>query len=202
METRTRSAPAGKVKALDPIWSETRKEAQTAMTAEPALGSFIFATVLSHDRLEDAICHRLAQRIQHADVDAVLLNQTFQGVLSGHQHLGEVFRADLAAVFDRDPACNRYLEPLLYYKGFHALVTYRFAHELWNDGRHDFALYLQSQSAHMFSTDIHPAAKFGVCRLATSSSSGIGSADFGGQIPRLGARTASAAMSLCLSVQT
>ncbi len=161
METRIRSAPAGKVKALDPIWSEIRKEAQTAMTAEPALGSFIFATVLSHDRLEDAICHRLAQRIQHADVDAVLLNQTFQGVLSGRQHLGEVFRADLAAVFDRDPACNRYLEPLLYYKGFHALVTYRFAHELWNDGRHDFALYLQSQSAQMFSTDIHPAAKFG-----------------------------------------
>jgi len=161
METRTGSAPAGKVKVLDPIWSEIRKEAQTAMTAEPALGSFIFATVLGHDRLEDAICHRLAQRIQHADVDAVLLNQTFQGVLSGRQHLGEVFRADLAAVFDRDPACNRYLEPLLYYKGFHALVTYRFAHELWNHGRHDFALYLQSQSAHMFSTDIHPAAKLG-----------------------------------------
>lgn len=161
MATRIRSAPAGKVKALDPIWSEIRKEAQTAMTAEPALGSFVFATVLSHDRLEDAICHRLAQRIQHADVDAVLLNQTFQDVLVGRQHLGEAFRADLAAVFDRDPACNRYLEPLLYYKGFHALVTFRFAHELWNDGRHDFALYLQSQSAHMFSTDIHPAAEFG-----------------------------------------
>jgi len=161
MATKTRSAPTGKVKALDPIWSEIRKEAQTAMTAEPALGSFVFATVLSHDQLEDAICHRLAQRIQHADVDAVLLNQTFQSVLVGRQHLGDVFRADLAAVFDRDPACNRYLEPLLYYKGFHALVTYRFAHELWNDGRRDFALYLQSQSSHMFSTDIHPAAKFG-----------------------------------------
>ena len=113
MATRTRSAPWGEVKSADLIWSEIRKEAQTAMTAEPALGSFVFATVLSHDRLNDAICHRLAQRIQHADVDAVLLNQTFQSVLAGRQHLGEVFRADLAAVFDRDPACNRYLEPLL-----------------------------------------------------------------------------------------
>ena len=30
-------------------------------------------------------------------------------------------RADLAAVRDRDPACQRYIEPLLYFKGFHAI---------------------------------------------------------------------------------
>ena len=55
------------------------------------------------------------------------INQTFQAVLASHQELGATFRADLAAVFDRDPACSRYLEPLLYFKGFHALVTHRFA---------------------------------------------------------------------------
>ena len=70
MAARTRSAAEGKVSAYDPIWSEIRKEAQAAMAAEPALGSFIYATVLSHDRLEDAICHRLAQRLDHSDVDA------------------------------------------------------------------------------------------------------------------------------------
>ena len=82
MAARTRSAAEGKVSAYDPIWSEIRKEAQAAMAAEPALGSFIYATVLSHDRLEDAICHRLAQRLDHSDVDAVLINQTFQAVLA------------------------------------------------------------------------------------------------------------------------
>ena len=66
-----------------------------------------------------------------------------------------------AAVLDRDPACTRYLEPLLYFKGFHALVTYRFAHELWRQGRRDFALYLQSQSSRIFAVDIHPAARLG-----------------------------------------
>ena len=75
--------------------------------------------------------------------------------------LGAVFRADLAAVLDRDPACTRYLEPLLYFKGFHALVTHRFAHELWRQGRRDFALYLQSQSSRIFAVDIHPAARIG-----------------------------------------
>lgn len=70
-------------------------------------------------------------------------------------------RADLAAVYDRDPACTRYLDPILFFKGFHALVTHRFAHELWKVGRHDFAYYLQSQSSRMFGVDIHPAARFG-----------------------------------------
>jgi serine O-acetyltransferase len=59
-------------------------------------------------------------------------------------------------------ACARYLEPLLYFKGFHALVTHRFAHALWQDGRRDFALYLQSQASRIFGIDIHPAARFGV----------------------------------------
>jgi serine O-acetyltransferase len=161
MAARTRSAASSKVSAYDPIWSEIRKEAQAAMAAEPALGSFIYATVLSHDRLEDAICHRLAQRLDHSDVDPVLINQTFQSLLTAHQDLGTTFRADLAAVFDRDPACNRYLEPLLYFKGFHALVAHRFAHALWHEGRRDFALFLQSQASRTFAVDIHPAARFG-----------------------------------------
>jgi serine O-acetyltransferase len=117
--------------------------------------------VLSHQHLEDAICHRLAQRLNHTDADAGLISQTFQGVLEDDDTLGKVFRADLSAVYDRDPACTRFLDPLLYFKGFHALVTHRFAHALWRRGRRDFALYLQSQGSRIFSVDIHPAARFG-----------------------------------------
>ena len=155
------SALHGKVQSLDPIWTEIRQEAGNAMAAEPALGSFIYATVLSHNKLEEAICHRLAQRLNHTDVDAGLIAQTFEHVLEGEPEIGDILRADLAAVYDRDPACTRYLDPILYFKGFHALVTHRFAHELWRSGRKDFALYLQSQSSRMFGVDIHPAAHFG-----------------------------------------
>ncbi len=150
-----------KIQVVDPIWAQIRSEAQAAMTAEPALGSFIFATVLSHEHLEEAICHRLAQRLNHTDVDAGLISQTFLGVLQDDNKLGKIFRADLSAVYDRDPACTRYLDPLLYFKGFHALVTHRFAHALWKRGRRDFALYLQSQGSRFFGVDIHPAARFG-----------------------------------------
>ena len=158
MAAKTLTAADGKVQAYDPIWSEIRREATSAMASEPALGSFIYATLLSHDRLEDAICHRLAQRLDHSEVDAVLINQTFQSVLDKRPELGGIFRADLAAVFDRDPACNRYIDPLLYFKGFHALATHRFANALWHEGRRDFALFLQSQSSRTFGVDIHPAA--------------------------------------------
>lgn len=151
----------GKMVTIDPIWSQVRREAEAAAAAEPALGGFIYATILSHSRLEEAVCHRLAQRLNHADVDAGLIGQIFDQVLEDNPVLGTVFRADLSAVRDRDPACTRFLEPLLYFKGFHALVTHRFAHELWNAGRRDFALYLQSQSSRIFAVDIHPAARFG-----------------------------------------
>lgn len=147
---------------VDPIWSEVRREAEEAIQKEPALGGFIFATILSHDRLEDAICHRLAQRLNHADLDAGLIGQIFAGVLENEPDLGRAFRADLAAVYDRDPACARYIEPLLYFKGFHALVTHRFAHALWNQGRRDVALYLQSQASRIFAVDINPAARMGI----------------------------------------
>jgi serine O-acetyltransferase len=161
MSVSKTSIARGVIASHDPIWSAIRKEAEEAMAAEPALGSFVFATVLSHERLEDAVVHRLSQRLNHSDVDAGLISRIFAGVLERQPQLGEAFRADLAAVFDRDPACSRYLEPLLYFKGFHALSTHRFAHELWVSGRRDFALYMQSQSSRMFAVDIHPGARFG-----------------------------------------
>jgi serine O-acetyltransferase len=146
---------------VDPIWRQVRAEAEEAVAREPALGGFIFATILNHDRLEDAVCHRLSQRLHHSDVDATLIGQAFSSVLHKAPHVSQIFRADLNAVLDRDPACNRLIEPLLYFKGFHALVTHRFAHELWNEGRRDLAYYLQSQSSRIFAVDIHPAARIG-----------------------------------------
>lgn len=150
-----------RLRTHDPIWQSVCSEAEAVLLSEPALGSFVFATILGQDTLEESIIHRLAQRLNHTDLDAGLISKTFRRVLTEHPEVGLALRADLTAVVDRDPACSRYIEPMLYFKGFHALATYRFAHELWMRGRKDFALYLQSQSSKLFSTDIHPAASFG-----------------------------------------
>ncbi len=150
-----------KISEVDPLWHQLREEAAAVAAREPALASFVFATVLNHDRLEDVLSHRLAQRLNHLDVDAGLLRQTFDEVLAENEEICAAFRADLSAVFDRDPACTRLIEPMLYFKGFQALQTHRMAHHLWLSGRQDFALYLQSQSSRTFGTDIHPAARLG-----------------------------------------
>jgi serine O-acetyltransferase len=149
------------IKSYDPVWSQVRREAEEISAQEPALGGFIYASVLSHARLEDAVCHRLARRLQHAVLDPGLVHKTFHEVLNADPTVGEDFRADLMAWAQRDPACDRLIEPLLYFKGFHALQTYRIGHRLWKAGRKDFALYLQSLVSRFLQLDIHPAAKIG-----------------------------------------
>ncbi len=172
MAATRNTATVQNVKTHDPIWSAMREEAEDVLKSEPALGGFVFATILSHDNLEHAVVHRIAQRLNHSDVDAGLISRTFKTVLEKKPEMGRAFRADLAAVYDRDPACFRYLDPMLYFKGFHALVTYRFAHELWNADRRDFSLYLQSQASKLFAVDIHPAAKFG-CGIMLDHATGF-----------------------------
>lgn len=39
------------------------------------------------------------------------------------------------AVFDRDPACDKYTQCVLYFKGFQAVQCHRIAHHLWGQGR-------------------------------------------------------------------
>ena len=152
---------AGKIATYDPVWDRIRQDAEDVARSEPALAALVIANILNHTGLETAVCHRLAQRLDHGNVNADLIRQSFLSIAAEEPELGAIFRADLTAVFDRDPACTRQLDPLLYFKGFHALETHRFAHLLWQAGRKDFALYLQSQSSMVFGIDIHPAARIG-----------------------------------------
>src|SRR5216117_3586936 len=150
-----------KLAALDPIWDRVRGEAEDIVRREPELASFIYSTVLHHERLEDSVVHRLAERLDHSALSGDLIRQTFDEALRDAPDLGNAFRADLVAVYDRDPATSRFIDPLLYFKGFHALQTHRLAHWLYRKGRKDFAYYLQSRSSSVFQCDINPAARIG-----------------------------------------
>src|SRR4030081_291215 len=150
-----------KLAALDPIWDRIRTEAEDIVRREPELASFIYSTVLHHERLEDAVIHRIAERLDHSGLSADLTRQPYDEALRDEPDLGNAFRADLVAVYDRDPATSRFIDPLLYFKGFHAIETHRLAHWLHNKGRKDFAYYLQSRSSAVFQTDINPNARIG-----------------------------------------
>jgi serine O-acetyltransferase len=154
-------APLANLSAIDPIWHTVRAEAEIMANREPALASFVWETVLNHQTLDDAVIHRIAERLDHGAVKGALIRQTFDEYLRDEPVLAEILRADIQAVYDRDPACDRYLEPLLYFKGFHAIETQRLANWLWRHGRRDFALYLQARASEIFQVDIHPRVPVG-----------------------------------------
>lgn len=159
-QTLQRSAQT-KLEILDPVWQRVRQEAEQVVKDEPVLSSFIYSTILSHRRLEGAVIHRLVDRLQNPAMDSEVIRQAYREAIDSDPFIAEALRADIVAVADRDPACDRFLDPLLYFKGFQALQTHRLAHWLWNNGRQDFALYLQSVSSERFQVDIHPRVRCG-----------------------------------------
>lgn len=149
------------LKSMDPIWDTLKHEASAAAEHDPILAAFLYSTVLNHKSLEDCVIYRICERLDHADLQAVLLRQAFEDMLKDWPEWGAILRVDIQAVYDRDPACLRFLEPVLYFKGFHAIQTHRLAHWLLSKGRRDLSLYLQSRASSVFQTDINPAARIG-----------------------------------------
>ena len=161
MVSATGTAKVLTLARADPVFARLRGEAEEAVRKEPDIAGFMFSAILNHDSLEAAIIHRLAARLGHSVFPSDLIEHAYLEAIAADPSISEAFRADIAAVVDRDPACTRLIEPVLYFKGFHAIETHRLAHALWNAGRQDFALYLQSRSSEVFQTDIHPAARIG-----------------------------------------
>jgi len=153
--------PATGLDTVDPVWTRIRAEAEDITRREPELATFIFENILHHGSLEAAVIHRVSERLGASDVSGDLIRQAFTDARQDDPTIGEAFRADIVATVDRDPATTRFIEPVLYYKGFHAIQTHRLAHWLRNKGRKDFSLYLQSRSSVVFQCDINPAAKIG-----------------------------------------
>jgi serine O-acetyltransferase len=145
----------------DPVWERVREEAEEMAAGEPILASFLYSTILNHRTFNDALAYHLAQKLGNAEVHSMQLRELLDEALREQPEIGEAPRADIVAYYDRDPACHSYIQPLLYFKGFHALQAYRVAHWLWGEGRRAMALYLQSRMSELFAVDIHPAAKLG-----------------------------------------
>jgi serine O-acetyltransferase len=150
-----------KVASCDPIWSALRQQAEQLAESEPELASFAHATILKHDRLEEALSYHLAKKIGGEDLSPMQVREIFEDAFAAAPSMGEAVRADLSAVFERDPACHSYVQAFLFFKGFHALESYRVAHHLWNGGRKLMALFVQNRMSELFAVDIHPAAKLG-----------------------------------------
>ncbi|MHC5307379.1 serine O-acetyltransferase [Bartonella sp. LJL80] len=143
------------------LWSEIRQEALAAGEADPALAAFFYNAILKHTSLSHMIAGRVSARLWTRELNEDTLFQICLDQTVKIDHFEDSIAADIQAVYHRDPACHRFMEPVLYLKGFLAIQAHRFAHNLWIQDRKDLALFLQGRSSSVFQTDIHPAAKFG-----------------------------------------
>jgi len=154
-ETRTN------ISTLDPVWQRICDEAQQAIRNEPLIGGFVHASLLHHPTLDRALAYRFALKLSSNDMGEQILREIAEEVYAATPDIVQAARADLTAVFERDPACHRYLQPLLFFKGYQALQAYRISNWLWQEGRIDMAYFVQMRVSEVFGVDIHPAAKVG-----------------------------------------
>ncbi|MDJ0627289.1 MAG: serine O-acetyltransferase [Rhodobacter sp.] len=146
---------------VDPVWDRIRTEAEDGVRQEPLLGGMLHQTILHHPTLEQALAYRLAQKLASGEMSEQILREIADEAFASGPELGSAARADIVAVYERDPACHRFLQPILYFKGFQAMQAYRVGHWLWQQRRHDMAYLLQMRVSEVFGIDIHPAAKVG-----------------------------------------
>ena len=146
---------------LDPVWQRIRDEAAQTIADEPLLGSVIHNNILHHPSFERALAFRFSLKLASAEISEQILREIADEAYGSDSTLGDAARADVVAVFDRDPACHRFIQPVLFFKGYQAVQAYRVGHWLWRQGRRDMARFVQMRISEMFGVDIHPAARIG-----------------------------------------
>ena len=146
---------------VDPIWDQIQHEAQQAAKDEPLIGGFVHACVLHHKSIEKALSYRIAAKLASNEMSMVVVREIVDEAYVQDPSLVEAARADLVAIYERDPACHRLLQPILYFKGYQAVQAYRVGHHLWQQGKRDLAYFVQMRVSEIFGVDIHPAAQIG-----------------------------------------
>ncbi len=150
-----------KPRKLDPVWDQIREDARAAVMKEPLIGGLVHSSILHHPSLERALSYRVAMKLSSDEMSPQILREIADEAYARSPELGEAGRADLVAIFERDPACHSLMQPLLYFKGYQAVQAYRIGHWLWQQGRRDLAYLIQARVSEVFGVDIHPAARIG-----------------------------------------
>ncbi|MFD2739867.1 serine O-acetyltransferase [Sulfitobacter aestuarii] len=153
--------PSRNIAKMDPVWDQILREAQQAVEDEPLIGGFVHACILHHKSIEKALSYRIAAKLASNEMSMMVVREMVEQAYAADGGLVAAARADLAAIYERDPACHRLLQPILYFKGYQAVQAYRVGHYLWKQGKRDLAYFIQMRVSEIFGVDIHPAARIG-----------------------------------------
>ncbi len=150
-----------RIAPMDPVWDQITEEARKAAVDEPLIGGFVHACILHHKSIDKALSYRIAAKLASNEMSMVVVREIVDEAYAAAPELIHAARADLMAIFERDPACHRLLQPILYFKGYQAMQAYRVGHFLWQRGQFDLAYFVQMRVSEIFGIDIHPAARMG-----------------------------------------
>ena len=141
------------------IWNEIQNEVKLRIEAEPSLEHYLNQLILSQDNLINSVASVLASKLNSDALSSDKIKEFILDVYHKCDHIEEDLINDIVFFKDHDPACKYFSTPILFYKGFQGLATYRAAHCLWNNDRHTMALFFQNRASEVFGVDIHPAAE-------------------------------------------
>jgi serine O-acetyltransferase len=141
-------------------WEALQSEAIRVAEKEPLLKNLLEQLIIRHNGFEQALTAILANRCLFLH-EGINLHKAIADALQKDSSIAENAAHDLVAIVEKDPAAGNFLEPLLFYKGYHSLELHRVAHLLWREGQRYLACYIQSRVSQLYGVDIHPAAQLG-----------------------------------------
>ena len=141
------------------IWDEIQNEVKLRIEAEPSLEPYLNQLILSQVNLINSVAAVLASKLNSDALSSDKIKEFILDVYHKCDHIEEDLINDIVFFKDHDPACKYFSTPILFYKGFQGLATYRAANCLWNNDRHTMALFFQNRASEVFGVDIHPAAE-------------------------------------------
>ena len=140
------------------LWNKILEEVEL-FSNDKTMKYYFKNNILNFNNLSDALSLLISKNLKSQEVheDNIIHDV---GVAFKSKDIIHAIEEDINEIYHKDPACNYFFKPLLFYKGFHALQAYRVAN-YWVEEKLSFSLYIQSVVSEKFNVDIHPNAKMG-----------------------------------------
>ena len=141
------------------IWDTINAEAKNHLDNEPNLENYFQKVIFTQENLVCSIAEMLSSKLNSDFFSGSDLKKLIIEALLAKPVTQKQLENDLVFFMKQDPACNHYSTPLLFYKGFLGLASFRAANALWINNKTASALFLQNRASEIFGVDIHPAAQ-------------------------------------------
>ena len=140
------------------LWNKILEEVEL-FSNDKTMEYYFKNNILNFNNLSDALSLLISKNLKSQEVheDNIIHDV---GVAFKSKDIIHTIEEDINEIYHKDPACNYFFQPLLFYKGFQALQAYRVAN-YWVEEKLSFSLYIQSIVSEKFNVDIHPNAKMG-----------------------------------------